>query len=182
MRLGNFGDHMTRTSSYRESLLRSLEDPIEAIAYLNAGLEDSTEAFLKALKNVAQAHQMSRVAKGAGLQRETLYRSLSDQGNPTITTLSSILEFLGFDLTVKQKEKPSEEIEISGQAGPVATHSDIKGTNSIFVPKQRAANGYQSEPMMAEAEITEQLAGSFPMIAATNMAASAAMTGVQYGR
>jgi hypothetical protein len=43
---------MTKKSSYRESLLQSLEDPIEAIAYPNAGLEDSMEAFLKALKTL----------------------------------------------------------------------------------------------------------------------------------
>jgi hypothetical protein len=52
MRLRSFGNHMTKKSSYRESLLQSLEDPIEAIAYPNAGLEDSMEAFLKALKTL----------------------------------------------------------------------------------------------------------------------------------
>jgi hypothetical protein len=42
-----------RTSSYRDALLDSLTDPVEASAYLNAGLEDSPQAFLKAIKNVA---------------------------------------------------------------------------------------------------------------------------------
>ena len=53
-----------KTSSYRQSLLTSLLDPIEASAYLNAALEDSPEAFLKALKNVAQARTMASVARG----------------------------------------------------------------------------------------------------------------------
>jgi probable addiction module antidote protein len=89
-----------KTSSYRESLLNSLADPKEASAYLNAALDDSPRAFLKALKNVAQAHRMSRVAKDAGIQRETLYRSFSDEGNPTFETLSSVLEALGMKLSI----------------------------------------------------------------------------------
>jgi DNA-binding phage protein len=49
-----------KTSSYRQLLLASLLDPVEALAYLNAALEDSPEAYLKALKNVAQARTSSR--------------------------------------------------------------------------------------------------------------------------
>jgi probable addiction module antidote protein len=79
-----------------------LQDPGEASAYLNAALDDSPKAFLKALKNVAQARQMSRVAKDAGIQRETLYRSFSEQGNPTFETLSSVLEALGMKLAIVQ--------------------------------------------------------------------------------
>lgn len=84
-----------KTSSYRKALLESLTDPAEAAEYLNAAIEDSTESFLKALGNVAQARQMTKVAKDAGIQRETLYRSLLNQGNPTFTTLSSVLRAVG---------------------------------------------------------------------------------------
>ena len=49
-----------KTNSYSQLLLTSLLDPVEASAYLNAALKDSTEAFLKALKNVAQARTSSR--------------------------------------------------------------------------------------------------------------------------
>ena len=89
-----------KTSSYRQSLLTALLDPIEASAYLNAALEDSPEAFLKALKNVAQARPMTQVAREAGIQRETLYRAFSDQGNPTFETLSSVLAALGMKLSI----------------------------------------------------------------------------------
>jgi probable addiction module antidote protein len=91
---------MSKTTSYRQSLLNALQDPVEASAYLNAALDDSPKAFLKALKNVAQARQMTRVAKDAGIQRETLYRSFSGQGNPTFETLSSVLEALGMKLSI----------------------------------------------------------------------------------
>ena len=48
-----------KTGSYRQSLLTALLDPIEASAYLNAALEDSPEAFLKALKNNASARVLA---------------------------------------------------------------------------------------------------------------------------
>ncbi|MGA3080773.1 MAG: addiction module antidote protein [Terracidiphilus sp.] len=93
-----------KTSSYRQSLLTALLDPTEASAYLNAALEDSPEAFLKALKNVAQARPMAHVAKQAGVQRETLYRAFSEQGNPTFETLSSVLGALGMKLSIAPNE------------------------------------------------------------------------------
>ncbi len=40
---------------------------------------------------MTQAHQMTKVAKDSGVQRETLYRSLSEQGNPTLQTLTLVL-------------------------------------------------------------------------------------------
>src|SRR5260221_8466110 len=87
-----------KTSSYREALLESLKDPIEAKHYLNAAINDSTAMFLKALKNVAQAKQMAKVARDAGVARENLYRSLSGEGNPTVDTLVAVLKAVGFKL------------------------------------------------------------------------------------
>ena len=94
---------MGKTSSYRESLLESLTDPLEAAAYLDAAMEDSQEAFLKASRNVAQAREMSmaQVATVSGVQRETLYRFLSEDGNPTLKTLRAILHTLGVRLRVE---------------------------------------------------------------------------------
>jgi probable addiction module antidote protein len=91
---------MGKTSSYREALLESLKDPGEARAYLNAALEDSPEAFLKALKNVAQTNTMTRVAKAAGVQRETLYRSFSESGNPTWETLVGVVKAVGLSFKI----------------------------------------------------------------------------------
>jgi probable addiction module antidote protein len=95
---------MGKTSSYHDALIESLKDPEEAREYLNAALEDSPKAFLKALKNVAQANSMAHVAREAGIQRETLYRSLSETGNPTWETLLGVLTTVGFHFTVAGKE------------------------------------------------------------------------------
>lgn len=52
-----------RSISYREGLLKDLLDPQEAAFYVEAALEESNELFLRALRDVAESHQMSKVAK-----------------------------------------------------------------------------------------------------------------------
>jgi probable addiction module antidote protein len=94
-----------KISTYREALLESLADPNEAAHYLNAVLEDYPEGFLKALRNVAQARQMAKVAEEAGIQRESLYRALSDGGNPTLDTFTSVLAALGLRMTISSAVK-----------------------------------------------------------------------------
>jgi probable addiction module antidote protein len=90
----------TKTSSYHEALLADLADPNEAKHYLNAVLEDYPQGFLKALRNVAQARQMAKVAQDAGIPRESLYRALSEDGNPTLDTLTAVLAALGLKLSI----------------------------------------------------------------------------------
>ena len=51
-----------RTRPYRESLLEDLQSPKEAVQYLNAAMEDSPEMFLIALKDVAEARDIPKVA------------------------------------------------------------------------------------------------------------------------
>jgi len=90
--------------SYHDWQMDKLADPQVAEGYLNACLEEGPDLFLKGLKKVAQARQMSKVAKEAGVQRETLYRSLSEDGNPTLETLSSVLHALGMELRVAARQ------------------------------------------------------------------------------
>ena len=87
---------------YRDGLLESLKDPNEAAAYLTAALEDgSPEVFLLALRNVAEAHGMKSVAEGAQLNRVSMYRMLSDKGNPQLASVSAVLHQLGLRLAVE---------------------------------------------------------------------------------
>lgn len=87
---------------YKEGLLKSLKDPDEAAAYLTAALEDgSPDVFLLALRNVAEAHGMKSVAEGAQLNRVSMYRMLSDRGNPHLSSLSAVLHQLGLRLAVE---------------------------------------------------------------------------------
>lgn len=94
---------MSKTISrdYKESLLKALQDPAEAAAYLNAALEEgSQEAFLLALKDVCEARGISTVSKETQLNRENMYRILSKNGNPKLSTLTSLLDIAGLKLAV----------------------------------------------------------------------------------
>jgi len=92
------------TKDYRESLLEDLQDPHEAAAYLTAALEEEDSAvFLLALRNVADAKGMSTVAAKAQLNRESLYRMLSERGNPQLDSLIALLETLELRLAITVK-------------------------------------------------------------------------------
>ncbi len=96
-----------RTKKYEESLVESLKDPKEAAAYLNAHLdeEDSEDVFLLALRDVARAHGVGEIAETASLGRESLYKALSKDGNPKLSTLRSLLKAIGLKLSVESEDK-----------------------------------------------------------------------------
>ncbi len=71
------------------------------VEYLNAALaENDPKYFAKALGNVARAKGMSSVSEVSGVGRQSLYRALSEEGNPRIDTLFKILEALNIRLAI----------------------------------------------------------------------------------
>ena len=99
---------MNRSRSYREDLLTSLIDPEKAKEYLNAALEDENpEVFLLALKDIVDANSsMSKLAQETNRNRESLYKTLSEKGNPQLNSIRSILSNLGFKLAVEVNSSP----------------------------------------------------------------------------
>jgi probable addiction module antidote protein len=98
----------TRSKAWRETLLESLNDPKEAAAYLDAALEEGDkEAFLLALRQVADARlgSIGKLSSETGLNRESLYRTLSDKGNPELSSLDKLLHALGLRLSVETLEQ-----------------------------------------------------------------------------
>jgi len=86
----------TKTSGYDVS--EHLRTPEEMAAYLDAWLEEAPEdaaGIARALGDIARAKGMSQVAKDAGLSRESLYRALSDEGNPSFATVLKVAKALG---------------------------------------------------------------------------------------
>ena len=81
-----------------------LLDSDEALVeYLNVALEENDpKYFAKALGNVARAKGMSSVSESTGLGRQSLYRALSESGNPRIDTLFRVLDALNAKLDVTQ--------------------------------------------------------------------------------
>lgn len=89
---------------YRKALLNDLKNPEEAAGYLSAALEDDDpRVFLVALKDVADAlGGVRNLSAKTGLNRESLYKTLSRRGNPGITTLTAMLRSLGLFLAVRK--------------------------------------------------------------------------------
>ena len=87
---------------YREDLLKRLRDPKFAAAYLNEVLVmNDRKALLIALKDVVDARGgIGELAANVPIQRQSLYKVLSAQGNPTLETLGEILQHLGLRLSV----------------------------------------------------------------------------------
>lgn len=83
-------------------LLARLADAAFAAEYLNAASEDDDPAsYLAALRKVVEARGgMAAVAEKTQLSRETLYRTLSSRGNPTIRTLHAVLKATGLKFNV----------------------------------------------------------------------------------
>ena len=81
------------------------EDPAFADEYLSTAMEEvdqagGRQALLAALRHVAEAQGMALVAERAGIPRESLYRALSPNGNPTVKTLLAVLDAAGLRLGV----------------------------------------------------------------------------------
>ena len=80
------------------------DDPEFAAEYLRAALEDTDEprVLLVALRRVAESRGgIAKVAKAAGVERESLYRALSANGNPRLSTLAAVAKAMGLKLTVE---------------------------------------------------------------------------------
>ena len=90
--------------SHDDAMVRRLRrEPKFAAGYLKAALEDVDEprVLLIALRHLAQAQGIAKVAKAAGIERESLYRALSAHGNPRLSTLVAVTKAIGLKLTVE---------------------------------------------------------------------------------
>ncbi len=92
------------SASHNEAIIRRLrKDPEFAAEYVKAALEDNQEplVLLLALRHLARARGIAKVAKAAGIERESLYRALSRRGNPRLSTLVAVTRAIGLKLTVE---------------------------------------------------------------------------------
>jgi probable addiction module antidote protein len=78
-----------------------LETFEDMVGYLNACFEeDAGDGVLvcKALGNIARAQGMTQIARNTGLGRESLYKALSESGNPEFATIMKVMKALGLKL------------------------------------------------------------------------------------
>ncbi len=129
---------MSLTKSWEKVLHKSLEDPSNILHYLNISLRDEdTDMFLIALKNISKAHLggMTALSEKTNFSRESLYRTLSLNGNPRFSTLLAILDALGFQLAIepKMRKKKAAKKVVRGKRRKTAS----KKTQSRTIRKKR---------------------------------------------
>ncbi|HZO45897.1 MAG TPA: addiction module antidote protein [Xanthobacteraceae bacterium] len=79
-----------------------LDSEERQIAYITAALETGDADFVRdALGIVARARGMGEIAKGAGLNRESLYKALGETGNPEFSTIMRVLGAMGLTLSAR---------------------------------------------------------------------------------
>ena len=97
------------TRSYEEFLFENLKNPEEAAGYLTACLEEGPDVFLLGVRDVAKARGgMKKLAEDTDLAREALYRMFSEEGDPTFTSISAVIESLGIKIQFAPKLEGSE--------------------------------------------------------------------------
>ena len=92
---------MTKTVTSPYDVAEHLRTPEEMAAYLEVCMDEANgdAAFIaKALGDIARAKGMSQVAIDAGLSRESLYKALSGERNPSLDTVLKVIGALGLKL------------------------------------------------------------------------------------
>jgi probable addiction module antidote protein len=89
-----------KTVSHKRIVRKELRDPERAAEYLTACYAEGPEVFLVGLGHVVKAQVgVARAAELSKLNRESLYRLFSREGNPRLSSLSSVLSVLGLKVT-----------------------------------------------------------------------------------
>ena len=95
---------MKKTRTTRYDVAEHLRTPEEMAAYLEACIEeaDGDPLFIaKALGDIVRAKGMTQVARDTGLSRESLYKALSGERNPSFGTILKVTGALGIKLHVE---------------------------------------------------------------------------------
>lgn len=93
---------MLKTTRFDLSEILDSEEMIQE--YLTQVFADNDpDEILRAINHVAKARGMTELAKKTGIPRESIYRALSEKGNPTFRTLWKILTALDIHLLPKEE-------------------------------------------------------------------------------
>ena len=100
---------MTRMTRWDTSEI--LATPEDMAGYIDAVFEDAAETkdyslLPHALGAIARAKGMTDIARETGLSRESLYKALSEEGNPSFATVMKVLQALSIELHAKAKDGP----------------------------------------------------------------------------
>jgi probable addiction module antidote protein len=92
---------MAKVRTHPHDAANYVENAEDAVLLLEAALEDGDPRVVaEAIGAIARSKGMAEVAEATGLSRESLYRALSANGNPTLSTTLEVLRALNLRLTV----------------------------------------------------------------------------------
>jgi len=97
----------SKSISHEEVMIAHIrDDPEFAVEYLKVALEEATDedgryVLLNAIRRIAEVHGIAKIARAAGIKRESLSRALSAKGNPRFDTLYAVVSAMGLQLTVQ---------------------------------------------------------------------------------
>lgn len=98
---------MSKAQLYKQAIIKEnlKHNPLSEIVFLQNAIDESKNAdeILLAMRTVASARGFKRFAQEADLNRENLYRVLSENGNPRLDTFIKLIDLLGFKLSLKPK-------------------------------------------------------------------------------
>ena len=157
-----------KTRDHQSWLIEKLTDPERAADYLNAAREDSREMFLEALRDIAQARQVAKVAREANITRESVYRATSQDGNPTLDTLDKMLAVFGIEYKFQAIE-PSSTAPIS--EAPHSTTLSGRLDSAAIIPSPSSPTKFPAQGfVIGTGYQTWNLNGSTPLaIGRTNI-------------
>lgn len=125
-----------------------LKTPEAVAAYLEDVLEDNDPALIAhALGVAARAHGMSAIAKKTNPSRESLYRTLSAEGNPELETLIKVLTELGLRLSVE----PAADSVVSTPKREATVASKALRTGKATPAQIRSMGGRMKSALVASA-------------------------------
>jgi probable addiction module antidote protein len=115
-----------------------LDNPEVIAAYISEALESNDPAFIAAaIGDVARAYGMSAIADAAGVSRGSLYRGLSQEGNPELSTVLNVLRAVGLRLTAKLAAKRGAKPPAK-PSKPAKKHA-ARRSHGRRIPGRRAA-------------------------------------------
>ena len=90
--------------TYNWDMAENINTKDDVYEYMQGAIdENDTETLLDVIGAIARSKGMMMIANELGLSRESLYRSLSSNGNPSFATILKVLDILGYTIKIEQK-------------------------------------------------------------------------------
>lgn len=133
---------MINTSKF--DISRYLVDDETIANYLSDCLEEGgVPLFLKAIGQVARVRGMTDLATDTGLTRASLYKALDETGNPTLSTMSLVVDSLNMRLVIvpKTSGRAAKSVYASAMAQPRAASVHVRDPGSEARAAKRPGAG-----------------------------------------